>query len=148
MLFCLPQKRRNATPGFMSKRVSRRATMAIRLLMPKVISTAKFVALLSLRVDLGRPRRIPDPLPKAKEIVISDWPGKNAQLLLRLIRGLAGKDEVYSLRDVDGMDHETLSLALGLTMASINGSYTNGQWQRAAEQIEKAVKTLRQDQCP
>ena len=132
----------------MSKRVSRRATMAIRLLMPKVISTAKFVALLSLRVDLGRPRRIPDPLPKAKEIVISDWPRENAQLLLRLIRGLAGKDEIYSLRDVEGMDHETLSLALGLTMASINGSYTNGQWQRAAEQIEKAVKTLRQDQCP
>jgi hypothetical protein len=46
------------------------------------------------------------------------------------------------------MDHETLSLALGLTMASINGLYTKGQWQRAAEQTEKAVKTLRRDQCP
>jgi hypothetical protein len=78
--------------------------------------------------------------------VISDWPRKNAQLLLRLIRGLAGKDEIYSLRDVEGMDHETLSLALGLTMASINGLYTKGQWQRAVGQIEKAVKTLRQDQ--
>jgi hypothetical protein len=44
--------------------------------MTKELSTAKFVALLSLRVDLGKPRRIPDPLPKAKEIVISDWPQK------------------------------------------------------------------------
>jgi hypothetical protein len=79
--------------------------------MTKELSTAKFIALLSLRVDLGKPTRIPDPLPKAKAIVISDWPRKNAQLLLRLIRALAGKDEVFSLRDVDGMSHETLSMA-------------------------------------
>ena len=32
------------------------------------LSATKFIALLSLRVDLGRPRRIPDPLPKAKAI--------------------------------------------------------------------------------
>lgn len=54
--------------------------------MTKELSTAKFIALLSLRVDLGKPRRIPNPLPKAKEIVISDWPQKNAQLLLRTPR--------------------------------------------------------------
>jgi len=35
--------------------------------MTQELSTAKFIALLSLRVDLGKPRRIPDPLPKAKE---------------------------------------------------------------------------------
>jgi hypothetical protein len=35
--------------------------------MTKELSAAKFIALLSLRVDLGKPRRIPDPLPKAKE---------------------------------------------------------------------------------
>lgn len=87
--------------------------------MTQELSTAKFIALLSLRVDLGKPRRIPDPLPKAKEIVISDWPRKNAQLLLRLMRALSGRDEVFSLRDVEGMSHETLSLAFALTMAGI-----------------------------
>jgi hypothetical protein len=61
---------------------------------------------------LGKPRRIPDPLPKAKQIVISDWPRKNAQLLLRLMRGLSGRDEVFSLRDVDGMSHETFNRLL------------------------------------
>jgi hypothetical protein len=113
--------------------------------MTKELSTAKFVALLSLRVDLGKPRRIPDPLPKAKEIVISDWPQKNAQLLLRLIRALAGKDEVFSLRDVDGMSHETLSVALALTMAGINGSYSKSQWQTSARSTEKAVQGLATD---
>ena len=72
------------------------------------LSATKFIALLSLRVDLGRPRRIPDPLPKAKAIVISDWPRRNAQLLLRLMRALGGRDEVFSMRDVEGMSHETL----------------------------------------
>jgi hypothetical protein len=109
----------------------------------KPLSTAKFIALLALRADLGRPRRIPDPLPKARGIVISDWPRKNAQLLLRLVRGLAGKDEVYSLRDVEGMDHETLSLALALTMAAVNERYTKAQWQRAARSMEKAVAALK-----
>ena len=111
--------------------------------MSKPLSTAKFLALLSLRVDLGTPRRIPDPLPKARQIVISDWPRKNAQLLLRLIRGLAGRDEIYSLRDVEGMDHETLSVALALTMAAMNERYTKVQWQRAAASMEKAVAGLR-----
>jgi hypothetical protein len=111
--------------------------------MPGQLSTAKFIALLSLRADLGTPRRIPDPLPKAREIVISDWPRKNAQLLLRLIRGLAGKDEIYSLRDVEGMDHETLSVALALTMAAVNERYASAQWTRAARSIEKAVAALR-----
>lgn len=110
--------------------------------MTKELSTAKFIALLSLRVDLGKPRRVPDPLPKAKEIVISDWPRKNAQLLLRLIRALSGKDEVFSLRDVEGMSHETLSLALALTMAGINGAYSKAQWQASARSIEKAVEGL------
>jgi hypothetical protein len=111
--------------------------------MSKPLSTAKFLALLSLRVDLGTPRRIPDPLPKARQIVISDWPRKNAQLLLRLIRGLAGRDEIYSLRDVEGMDHETLSVALALTMAAMNERYTKVQWQRAAASMEKAVAGLK-----
>jgi hypothetical protein len=111
--------------------------------MPKELSTAKFIALLSLRTDLGKPRRIPDPLPKAKEIVISDWPRKNAQLLLRLMRALSGKDEVFSLRDVDGMNHETLSLALALTVAGINGAYGKSQWESAARTTEKAVLRLR-----
>jgi hypothetical protein len=111
--------------------------------MPGQLSTAKFIALLSLRVDLGKPRRIPDPLPKARQIVISDWPRKNAQLLLRLIRGLAGKDEIYSLRDVEGMDHETLSVALALIMAAVNERYTAGQWQKGARSIEKAVADLK-----
>lgn len=110
--------------------------------MLKELSTAKFIALLSLRADLGKPRRILDPLPKAREIIISDWPRKNAQLLLRLIRGLSGRDEVFSLRDVDGMGHETLSVALALTMAGINGSYSKAEWQAAARSTEKAVKGL------
>jgi hypothetical protein len=110
--------------------------------MTKELSTAKFIALLSLRVDLGKPSRIPDPLPKAKEIVISDWPRKNAQLLLRLMRALSGKDEVFSLRDVEEMSHETLSLALALTMAGINGSYSKAQWQASARSTEKAVEGL------
>lgn len=107
------------------------------------LSTAKFVALLSLRVDLGKPTRIRDPLPKARQIIISDWPRKNAQLLLRLVRGLAGRDEVYSLRDVEGMDHETLSVALALTMAGINERYTQAQWQKSAASMEKAVAALK-----
>lgn len=111
--------------------------------MPGPLSTAKFVALLSLRADLGKPRRIPDPLPKARQIVISDWPRKNAQLLLRLIRGLAGRDEIYSLRDVEGMDHETLSVALALTMAAVNERYSAAQWQKAAASMEKAVAALK-----
>lgn len=106
------------------------------------LSTARFVALLSLRADLGKPRRIRDPLATAAQVVISDWPRKNAQLLLRLIRGLAGKDEIYSLRDVEGMDHETLSLALALTMAGVNGRYTPAQWRKAAAAAEKAVRAL------
>lgn len=111
--------------------------------MPRELSTAKFLALLSLRVDLGAPRRIPDPLPKARDIVISDWPRRNAQLLLRLIRGLGGRDEVYSLRDVEGLDHETLSVALALTMAAMNERYTRVQWQKAAASMEKAVTALK-----
>lgn len=111
--------------------------------MSRQLSTARFVALLSLRVDLGKPRRIPDPLPKAREIIISDWPRKNSQLLLRLVRGLAGKDEVYSMRDVEGLDHETLSVALALTMAGINERYTPAQWQKAAASMEKAVAALK-----
>lgn len=110
--------------------------------MSKELSIAKFVALLSLRVDLGKPRRIPDPLPKAREIVISDWPRKNAQLLLRLMRALSGKDEVFSLRDIEGMNHETLSMALALTMAGINGSYSRRQWQASARSTETAVRDL------
>ena len=110
--------------------------------MPAQLSTAKFIALLSLRADLGKPRRIPDPLPKARQIVISDWPRKNAQLLLRLIRGLAGKDEIYSLRDVEGLDHETLSVAMALTMAAVNERYSAAQWRRAAKSMETAVAAL------
>jgi hypothetical protein len=82
-------------------------------------------------------------LPKAKQIVISDWPRKNAQLLLRLLRGLSGRDEVFSLRDVDGMSHETFSVAMALTMAGINGSYSRTQWLTAARSTEQAVKGLR-----
>ena len=111
--------------------------------MPGPLSTARFIALLSLRVDLGKPRRIPDPLPKAREIVISDWPRKNAQVLLRLIRGLAGRDEIYSLRDVEGLDHETLSVLMALTMAAINERYTPAQWRRAAAAMERAVVKLK-----
>ena len=74
--------------------------------------------------------------------MISDWPRKNAQLLLRLIRALSGKNEVFSLRDVDGMSHETLSVALALTMAGINGYYSKSQWQTSARSTEKAVKGL------
>lgn len=110
--------------------------------MARELSTARFVALLSLRADLGRPRRVRDPLPAAREVVISDWPRKNAQVLLRLMRGLAGRDEVYSLRDVEAMDHETLSLALSLTMAGVNGRYTRAQWQTTAAATERAVKAL------
>lgn len=106
------------------------------------LSTARFVALLSLRADLGKPRRIRDPLATATQVVISDWPRKNAHLLLRLMRGLAGKDEIYSLRDVEGMDHETLSLALALTMAGVNARYTPAQWRKAAAAAEKAVRAL------
>jgi hypothetical protein len=111
--------------------------------MPGQLSTAKFVALLSLRIDLGKPRRIPDPLPKARDIVISDWPRKNAQVVLRLIRGLAGRDEIYSLRDVEGLDHETVSVLLALTMAAVNERYTAAQWRRAASSMEKAVVKLK-----
>lgn len=111
--------------------------------MARPLSTAKFLALLSLRLDLGKPRRIPDPLPKARQIVISDWPRKNAQLLLRLIRGLAGRDEIYSLRDVEGLDHETVSVAMALTMAAVNERYTAAQWKRAAASMEKAVAALK-----
>lgn len=111
--------------------------------MPGPLSTAKFVALLSLRIDLGKPRRIPDPLPKAREIVISDWPRKNAQVLLRLVRGLAGRDEIYSLRDVEGLDHETVSVLMALTMAAVNERYTPAQWRRAASSMENAVVKLR-----
>jgi hypothetical protein len=107
------------------------------------LSATRFIALLSLRVDLGRPRRIPDPLPKAKAIVISDWPRRNAQLLLRLMRALGGRDEVFSMRDVEGMNHETLSLALALTMAGVNGSYPQSDWKAAVRATEKAVRTLR-----
>lgn len=110
--------------------------------MTRKLSTARFLALLSLRADLGKPRRIRDPLPTATQVVISDWPRKNAQTLLRLIRGLAGRDEIYSLRDVEGMDHETLSLALALTMAAANGRYSSAQWRKAAETTERAVKGL------
>jgi hypothetical protein len=108
----------------------------------KQLSTARFVALLSLRADLGKPRRVRDPLATAAQVVISDWPQKNAQLLLRLMRGLAGRDEVYSLRDVEGMDHETLSLALSLTMAGVNERYSAAQWRKAVAAAEKAVKDL------
>ena len=111
--------------------------------MPGQLSTARFIALLSLRADLGKPRRIPDPLPKARQIVISDWPRKNAQLLLRLVRGLAGRDEIYSLRDVEGLDHETLSIAMALTMPAVNERYTAAQWRKAASTMEKAVAALK-----
>lgn len=62
--------------------------------------------------------------------------------LLRLVRGLAGRDEVYSLRDVEGLDHETLSVALALTMAAVNERYTAAQWKHAARAMEKAVVGL------
>jgi hypothetical protein len=107
------------------------------------LSATKFIALLSLRVDLGRPRRIPDPLPKAKAIVISDWPRKNAQLLLRLMRALGGRDEVFSLRDVEGMNHETLSVAMALAAAGIHGSYSRSQWQAHTRVTERAVRSLK-----
>ena len=106
------------------------------------LSTAKFIALLSLRADLGRPQRVRDPLPKAVQIVISDWPRRNAQLLLRLMRGLAGRDEIFSIRDVERLDHETLSVALALTMAGLNGAYRRAQWTRAVRAAEKAVAAL------
>jgi hypothetical protein len=66
--------------------------------MPRQLSPARFVALLALRADLGKPRRIGDPLATASQVVISDWPRRNAQLLLRLVRGLAGKDEPWKRR--------------------------------------------------
>lgn len=110
--------------------------------MARTLSTARFVALLSLRADLGRPRRIPDPLPKAAQIVISDWPRRNSQLLLRLMRGLAGRDEVFSVRDVERLDHETLSVALALTMAGLNASYARAEWRRAVSAVERAVQAL------
>lgn len=107
------------------------------------LSATKFIALLSLRVDLGRPRRIPDPLPKAKAIVISDWPRRNAQLLLRLMRALGGRDEVFSMRDVEGMSHETLSVAMALAAAGINGSYSSSQWRAHTRLTERAVRSLK-----
>src|SRR5690606_17832550 len=111
--------------------------------MARTLSTARFVALLALRADLGKPRRVRDPLGAASEVVISDWPRKNAQLLLRLMRGLAGRDEVYSLRDVEDMDHETLSVAVALTMAGVTGRYSDAQWRSAAAATEEAVRSLR-----
>ena len=111
--------------------------------MARALSTARFIALLSLRADLGKPQRIPDPLPKAKAIVISDWPRRNAQLLLRLMRALSGRDEVFSIREVEGMSHETLSVALALTMAGVNGSYLESDWKAAVRATEKAVRALR-----
>lgn len=110
--------------------------------MAQELSTAKFVALLALRVDLGRPRKVPDPLPTTREIVISDWPSKNAQLLLRLCRALAGRDEVFSIRDVDEIDLETLSVALALTMAAVNGLYGRSDWAAAVAAMEKAARRL------
>jgi hypothetical protein len=41
------------------------------------------------------------------------------------------------------MDHETLSLALALTVAGINGRYSAAQWRKAAVTKEIAVKALR-----
>ena len=41
------------------------------------------------------------------------------------------------------MDHETMSVALALTMAAVNERYTAAQWQRAARSMEKAVAALR-----
>lgn len=58
------------------------------------------------------------------------------------MRALSGKDEVFSLRDVEGMSHETLSLAFALTMAGINGSYSKAEWQTSARSTEKAVESL------
>jgi hypothetical protein len=110
--------------------------------MPPELSTARFVALLALRGDLGKPEKVPDPLPKTTQIVISDWPARNAQLLLRLCRALTGRDEVFSVRDIDAMDLETLSVALALTMAGINGLYTRQQWLSAVAAMEKAVRAL------
>lgn len=110
--------------------------------MPQELSTAKFVALLALRVDLGKPEKVPDPLPKAKQIVITDWPARNAQLLLRLCRALSGRDEVFSLRDVDRLDVETLSVALALTMAAVNDLYGRADWRAAVAAMEKAVESL------
>jgi hypothetical protein len=110
--------------------------------MAKALSTARFLALLSLRADLGKPKRVPDPLPKAKQIVISDWPARNSQLLLRLARALAGKDEVFSLRDVEKLDYETFSVALALTMAAMNGLYRKPDWQNAVKSMERAVAAL------
>ena len=40
------------------------------------------------------------------------------------------------------MSHETLSVALALTMAGINGSYSKSQWQTSVRSTEKAVKGL------
>jgi hypothetical protein len=108
----------------------------------KQLSTARFLALLSLRADLGKPIRVPDPLPTVAQIVLADWPARNAQLLLRLCRGLAGRDEVFSIRDVEAADLETVSLALALTMAGMNGSYTRSKWVSAVAGMEKAVDLL------
>ncbi|HUE46729.1 MAG TPA: hypothetical protein VMO81_10790 [Aestuariivirgaceae bacterium] len=41
------------------------------------------------------------------------------------------------------MDHETLSLALALTVAGFNGRYSAAQWRKAAVTTEIAVKALR-----
>jgi hypothetical protein len=103
------------------------------------LSKAKFVALLALRADLGKPQKVPDPLAKARAIVISDWPARNAQLLLRLCRALSGRDEVFSLRDVEGLDLETVSVALALTMAGVNERYEAPAWRAAVLAMEQAV---------
>lgn len=108
----------------------------------RTLSTAKFVALLALRADLGTPRRVPDPLVKARAIVISDWPARNAQLLLRLCRALSGRDEVFSIRDVEGLDLETISVALALTMAGVNERYPSAEWASAVAAMEQAVAAL------
>jgi hypothetical protein len=111
--------------------------------MTQALSKEKFVALLALRADLGKPRKVPDPLAKARAIVITDWPARNAQLLLRLCRALAGRDEVFSIRDVDGLDLETVSVALALTMAGVNERYAPAAWGSAVGEMEKSVAGLR-----
>jgi hypothetical protein len=40
------------------------------------------------------------------------------------------------------MSHETLSVALALTVAGIHGSYSKSQWQASARSTEKAVRRL------
>ena len=46
------------------------------------------------------------------------------------------------MRDVEQLDHETLSLALALTMAGINRRYGKEQWLKATADMEEAVRTL------